>query len=210
MHFTSLYSGKFFAEVYGKENMTVLDIGGTNVNGSLRGFFTSNKMKYICLDIEPHPSVDIVVKPGDKLPFENGSIDIIVSTSCFEHDPCFWITFKEMCRVIKSDGIIYVNAPSNGEYHKYPGDNWRFYPDAGQALAYWSGISYNNETIYPVSVKETFFIKKEGQTWIDFICIWQRSNYKEETIVLSDEIKYKNGLLKQKLIDNGFDVTTSI
>lgn len=167
-------------------------------------------MKYICLDIEPHPSVDVVIKPGEKFPFENGSIDIIVSTSCFEHDPCFWVTFKEMCRVTKLDGFIYINAPSNGEYHKYPGDNWRFYPDAGQALAYWSSISYNNENIYPVSVKETFFIHKDDQIWTDFVCIWQRSNEKTCDIIINDEIKNKNGLLKQKLIDNGFNIKISI
>lgn len=51
-------------------------------------------MKYICLDIEKYDSTNIVIKPCDKFPFENGSIDLIVFTSCFERDPCFWLTFK--------------------------------------------------------------------------------------------------------------------
>lgn len=206
MHYTSSHSGKYFAETYGKPNFTVVDIGGSNVNGSLKDFFITNNMKYICVDIEPHPSVDIVMKPGDKFPFENESIDLIVSTSCFEHDPCFWITFKEMCRVVKLGGHIYINAPSNGTYHKYPGDNWRFYPDAGQALAYWSSISYNNENIHPVCVKETFFIYHPGQIWIDFVCIWERTSTKQTDIVLRDEIKNNIGPLKQKLIDNDFNI----
>jgi len=46
-------------------------------------------MKYVCIDMEADASVDIVVPPGEKLPFEDGSVDLIVSTSCFEHDPCF-------------------------------------------------------------------------------------------------------------------------
>ena len=113
MHDTSLYSGKYFAEVYGSPGLTVVDIGGQDVNGSLKEYF--NGMNYICVDITPHPSVDIVIEPGKKLPFEDGTIDLIVSTSCFEHDPCFWITFKEMCRILKPDGYIYINAPGNGE-----------------------------------------------------------------------------------------------
>lgn len=145
MHYTALKCGEAFAETYGEKNKIVIDVGGKNVNGSLKEFFINKGMKYICVDIEVHESVDIVIKPGDKLPFENNTIDLIVSTSCFEHDPCFWLTFKEFTRVIKDDGYIYVNAPTNGPYHTYPGDNWRFYLDAGQALAYWSGIQITSK-----------------------------------------------------------------
>ena len=109
--------------------------------------------------MEADASVDIVIHPGEKLPFEDSSVDLIVSTSCFEHDPCFWLTFKEMTRIIKPSGYIYVNAPTSCMYRQYPGDNWRFYSDAGQALAYWSGIKMSTENIYPVKVIETFNIQ---------------------------------------------------
>ena len=33
-----------------------------------------------------------------------------------------------------TDWLFYLNAPSNGEFHRYPVDCWRFYPDAGGAL----------------------------------------------------------------------------
>ena len=62
--------------------------------------------------MEADPSVDIVTPPGDKLPFGDSYVDLIVSTSCFEHDPCFWMTFKEMTRIIKPSGYIYINAPT--------------------------------------------------------------------------------------------------
>jgi len=114
MHDTASKGGELFAECYGGVNKVVVDIGGQDMNGSLRVFFENLGMKYICLDMEEDSSVDIVVKPGHRFPFEDGSIDLIVSTSCFEHDPCFWITFKEMSRVTKLGGFIYVNAPTNG------------------------------------------------------------------------------------------------
>ena len=39
MHPKSLISGKAFADSYGIQNGLVVDIGGRDVNGSLRSFF---------------------------------------------------------------------------------------------------------------------------------------------------------------------------
>lgn len=201
MHYTSLISGKAFSESYGKPNSIVIDIGGRDVNGSLRSFFESKGMTFVCIDMEAHPSVDIVIPPSEKLPFEDGSVDFIVSTSCFEHDPCFWLTFKEMTRIIKPSGYIYINAPTSGPYHTYPGDNWRFYSDAGQALAYWSGKQISNEAIYPVKVVETFNVL--GEIWNDFVCVWQRVSIEniEKNITVHSDIINHIGIL-EKTINN--------
>lgn len=210
MHDTSLIAGKIFAENYGGINKIILDVGGKNVNGSLRQFFEKLGMKYICLDIEEHSSVDVVIKPGNKLPFDNGSIDLIVSTSCFEHDPCFWLTFKEMTRIIKLDGFIYVNCPTNGPYHRYPGDNWRFYSDAGQALAYYSGFQFENEEVFPVKVVETFHILPSKDIWIDFVCVWQRVNIKETEIIVSKSISQNIGKMEKALNNNNYNTVKKI
>ena len=204
MHDTASKSGELFAMSYGGVNKVVVDIGGQDINGSLRSFFENLGMKYICVDIEPHISVDIVIKPGDKLPFNNGTIDLIVSTSCFEHDPCFWITFKEMSRITKLGGFIYVNAPSDGAYHCHPGDNWRFYSDAGQALSYWSSFQFSNEPVFPVKVVETFHILPKHDVWCDFVCVWERVDEKQSDIVVSKNIIEKNGILEKMLNDNKF------
>ena len=202
MHDTAIKLGKFFAETYGKNDFIVVDLGGMNINGSLRPFFENLNMKYISVDLDKDQSVDITVKPYEKLPFETGSVDIVVSTSCFEHDPCFWITFKELCRIVKLGGYIYINAPSNGLYHKYPGDNWRFYSDAGQALSFWASKQINGEEIFPVKVLETFHVLPIDDIWIDFICIFERVNEITTEIIVSDEVSTSVGLLKQKMIDN--------
>lgn len=204
MHDTASKSGELFAKSYGGVGKVVVDIGGQDVNGSLRGFFENLGMKYICLDIQEHTSVDIVVKPGDKLPFDNGSIDLIVSTSCFEHDPCFWITFKEMTRITKLGGFIYVNVPTNGPYHCHPGDNWRFYSDAGQALSYWSSFQFSNEHVFPVKVVETFHILPKKDGWCDFVCVWERVDEKQSDIVVSKIIFENIGILEKMLNDNKF------
>jgi hypothetical protein len=41
-------------------------------------------------------------------------------------------------RVLKPKGLCYLNAPSNGNIHRYPVDCWRFYPDSGRALITWA------------------------------------------------------------------------
>jgi len=160
-----------------------------------------------------------VNKPGDKLPFDTESIDNVISTSCFEHDPCFWITFKEMCRITKPGGFIYVNAPAFGPYHKHPGDNWRFYNDAAQALAHWSAIKYNSEPDdgdYPVIVDETFLIDPPvGEIWTDLVSVWHRvtksdladmERTKPQGIILPDDIRSTVGPLQARLRDRGLQI----
>ena len=206
MHYTALVSGKSFSETYGINNGLVVDIGGRNINGSLREFFEEKGMRFVCVDMEADPSVDIVTPPGEKLPFDDGSVDLIVSTSCFEHDPCFWLTFREMTRIIKPTGFIYINAPTKGYYHGHPGDNWRFYSDAGQALAFWSGKQMSNEDVYPVKVIETFNIPDDF--WDDFVCVWQRVDIEnaEKSIVVQEDILNNIGILEERI--NKYGLTT--
>jgi SAM-dependent methyltransferase len=234
MHISASAAGRAFAELYGKPNDVVVDIGGRAVNGSLRTSFEERGMKFVCVDIEDDVSVDIVTKPGDKLPFDTESVDCVVSTSCFEHDPCFWITFKEMCRITKPGGYVYVNAPAYGMYHKYPGDNWRFFSDAAQALAHWSAVKYSRDPDdgdYPVVVHETFMIDPPpGEIWTDMVCVWRRVPPVADTadtadiadtadtadtadiadttdtaaIVLSDQIRNVRGPLQTKLNAMGY------
>lgn len=200
MHDTALIALQSLAVVYGFKGASVVDIGGLNINGSARADFERLGMRYTVVDMEEHPSVDIVVKPGEPLPFATGSIDIILSTSCFEHDPVFWITFKEMTRIVNpSTGIIYINAPAQGKYHSHPGDNWRFYQDAAQALAFWSGYEGNQ---YPVKVVETFHIFPKSAEWVDFVAIWSRHHQASKSIKLDASQKASIGRLQSYMINN--------
>ncbi len=82
-------------------------------------------------------NVDIIVEDHQPLGIKDQYADVVVSTSCFEHDPQFWVTFKDLVRVVKTGGLLYINAPSGGPYHGYPRDCWRFYEDAWKALSDW-------------------------------------------------------------------------
>ena len=113
---------------------SVLDVGSYDVNGSVKPIVTRYGGRYTGLDIEAGPGVDVVLnEPGAPFPFEDRSFDVVVSTSCLEHDPAFWLTVAEMMRV--SSQWIYLNVPSAQQYHAYPIDCWRFMLDSMGALA---------------------------------------------------------------------------
>ena len=90
------------------------------------------------------------------------------STSCFEHNQMFWLAFTEMVRVVKPGGHVYINAPSNGTYHAYPYDNWRFYPDASLALVAWA-----KRQGMDVALIESFVARKKA-VWNDCVMVFQR------------------------------------
>jgi hypothetical protein len=93
----------------------------------------------------------------------------VLASSVFEHDPTFWHTFSELCRITKPGGHIYVSAPANGVVHRFPQDCWRFYPDAGVALAGWGQRSG-----FEVTLIESFVADQGGELWNDFVAVFVR------------------------------------
>jgi SAM-dependent methyltransferase len=171
MHDTAMRTGAAFFESYGKlfANPSILDVGSMDVNGTLRSVAPEGS-SYTGIDLSSGPSVDRVVAAGETFPFADESFDLAVSTSCFEHDPMFWVTFVEMARVTRPGGFLYISAPSNGPYHGYPGDCWRFYADAAVALATWA--KRNDQ---PIELIETFMMPPQNDIWIDNVMIFGKA-----------------------------------
>lgn len=118
----------------------VYDIGSLSVGGSFKPLFEDLGWQYRGVDIEAGPNVDIVLEDPYVLPLEDNSARLVTSGQAFEHIEFFWLTFKEMARVLDTNGYIFLIAPSRGHEHKYPVDCWRFYPDGYRALAKWGGL----------------------------------------------------------------------
>jgi SAM-dependent methyltransferase len=166
MHISAYKNCVKFYEEFCKPNtqLKVVDFGSYDINGSLKPIFKTHN--YIGIDMSAGPNVDIVCN-NDKTPFEDNSVDIIVSSSNFEHDDFFWMTFLEMCRILKPGGLIYINAPSSGPYHGFPGDNWRFYADSWRSLAKWAS---KNE--YNLQLLKSYIDTSEQ--WCDNIGIFRK------------------------------------
>lgn len=77
--------------------------------------------EFINVDIFPFPEVDIV-SDATKLPFKDNTIDAAVSESLFEHVPDAHLVAREMVRVVKPGGYVYVSAPFMHPFHASPDD----------------------------------------------------------------------------------------
>lgn len=130
----------------GKGGLSVLDLGskdvmaGTEKWGSYKPIFTNLGLEYTGLDLEEGNNVDVVLKDPYKFPFEDNSFDVVISGQAFEHVEFFWMTMKEIERVLKVGGYVIIIAPSRGPEHRYPVDCWRFYPDGMRALGKYVGL----------------------------------------------------------------------
>ena len=165
MHYTAQKLGRLFFEQYWSAHFSIIvELGSYDFNGTLRKFQPKGS-SWIGLDIEPGPSVDICVKAGDPLPIESESADAVLATSVFEHDEASrWMTSTRCVGLREAGRILYINAPSNGGYHRYPQDCWRFYPDAANALEKWARAQGME-----ISVCESFVANREADIWNDFV-----------------------------------------
>jgi SAM-dependent methyltransferase len=169
MHDTAHDIGRRFFEMYfAVPPIAILEIGSLDVNGTLRDCAPAGSA-YTGVDLAPGRGVDIVLEDPHSLPFADERYDAVVSSSCLEHDPMFWATFIEMVRVAKTSGYIYINAPSNGSYHAYPADNWRFYPDAPLALTAWA-----HHRVREIELIESFVARRKADQWNDCVMVFRK------------------------------------
>lgn len=107
----------------------VLEVGSLNVNGSVRPLLAGAK-SYMGVDFQPGPGVDQVMN-AHALQLPDASFDLVVSTEMLEHDDEFWVSVREMSRVLRRGGHLLLTARGNGFMpHEYPDDFWRFMPSA--------------------------------------------------------------------------------
>ena len=70
-----------------------------------------------------------------QLGFSEAEFDIVISTEMLEHDDAFWLSMKEMGRVLRPGGLLIITARGNGFMpHGYPHDYWRFMPQSMEKL----------------------------------------------------------------------------
>lgn len=85
------------------EHVAVLEVGSYDVNGSVKQFFDS-PLFYTGLDLAPGKGVDVVCA-GHLFDYPV-PYDTVISTECFEHDPMWYYTFKNMHRLCRQGGLV--------------------------------------------------------------------------------------------------------
>ena len=169
MHDTALNSflefKKTYLDIKNDRTIKVLEIG-SGYSPHVRQAI-NNEFNYSGVDIAQGKNVDVVLKDPYKLPFDSDSIDSMISISTFEHTEFFWVTYLEILRILKPDGLFFLNAPSNSKFHRYSTDNWRFYPDSSIALEKWG--KKNN---YNPKVLEHYTNYENGRDiWNDYVAV---------------------------------------
>lgn len=94
----------------------------------------------INLDIHPYENVDVV---GDiySLPFADSEVEAVICDQVLEHLRDTGKAMREMRRVLKTGGLIYVATPFVSPYHSSPDDYYRFSQQGLEALMEQHGFS---------------------------------------------------------------------
>lgn len=169
MHTNSLNIMEEFVEQYVPDtDLEILDLGSRVVErqqhlGSYRQFYTNSKWKYTGADTEAGTNVDIVIKDYD-FPFKDETFDVVISGQTIEHVEYPWKWFKELARVLKTNGLCCIIAPAKIHEHKYPIDTYRYYPDGMRALAKWSGLEVIKvkRVVVDAGMEDTYLIAKKA------------------------------------------------
>lgn len=117
---------------------SVLDIGGGEPFGKWLKEYKSlfKNCEYKSFDYNASTGADVV---GDihAIPLLNDSVDAIICSSVLEHVRDPHIAMRELTRILKPRGHIFVYVPSIYPYHARPGhypDLWRFFEDTMHQL----------------------------------------------------------------------------
>lgn len=61
-----------------------------------------------------------------RLPFNEGTFDAVICTQVLEHVPEPLQVLREICRVLKSGGRLFLSAPQSSHQHQKPHDFYRY------------------------------------------------------------------------------------
>ena len=89
----------------------VLDIGSLDINGNNQYLF--DDCLYLGIDLLPGKNVDLAIT-GHNLQLPDESIDVIISTECFEHDKFYSLTLKNIVRMLKPGGLLVFSCATTG------------------------------------------------------------------------------------------------
>jgi SAM-dependent methyltransferase len=116
--------------------LTILDVGGRGIGSdrSYRSIFADLEPVYHIADIVDGDGVTHIMPGPYTLPFDNDSIDLIVSGQTLEHVQNPFRSIAEMKRVLRPNCCMIIIAPSAGPRHDVV-DCWRFMDDAFKSIA---------------------------------------------------------------------------
>jgi SAM-dependent methyltransferase len=149
------------------DHFKILEIGSFDINGSIRAFLQDSKTEYIGVDLCEGKGVDII-SFGHTLELPENSIDFVISCECFEHDPHWLETFKNMYKFAKCGAFVAFTCASLGRLEH---GTRRTNPDHSPGTQF-IGLDY-----YKNLTKEDFYKKLD----IDKLFVWHYFFYEKSS-----------------------------
>ena len=104
----------------------IYDIGSKDARAGYAFGKPPTDAKIVCVDIEESVGVDLVADAHNLHMVDNDSVDFVTSISVLEHVKYPQKVIKEIHRILKPGGIIYINVPFIFPFHAAPSDFYRF------------------------------------------------------------------------------------
>ena len=123
---------EYLVKIGNHTGIKILEIGSREVAGAFDARRRFSNAQYVGFDYYPGPNVDVA---GDahKLSqyFGNQEFDIIYSSAVFEHFAMPWVVATEIAKVLKVNGILFVETHFSFGSHERP---WHFFQFSDMAL----------------------------------------------------------------------------
>lgn len=116
---------------YVKSESIILDYGCGNM--PYKRLFEVKCKKYLGVDFPDNSNADLHIKNG-KIPLEDKSVDIVISTQVLEHVENTGEYLNECYRVLKDGGKLLLSTHGHWKYHPDPTDFWRWTKDGLQKI----------------------------------------------------------------------------
>ena len=118
-----LYLQRFLPEANG----AILEIGSKDYGNTVPFRKHVRHHEYVGLDMASGAGVDVVGDLShDLCGLDEGRFDLIICCSVLEHVEKPWLMARNIVRLTKPEGRVYMSVPWVWRYHPYPDDYFRF------------------------------------------------------------------------------------
>lgn len=141
----------------------ILEVGSLQVPGQegfadLRPFFKGKT--FVGCDMQVGSGVDIA-EDIENLGIRDETIGTALIVDTLEHVGNPWKALEQINRVLKRNGMVVMTSTMNFPIHDYPGDFWRFTPEAFELLLQdfpvkisgYQGLPQNPHTVFCIGFK---------------------------------------------------------
>jgi len=152
----------------------VIEIGSKDYGSTTSFRDLYRDVDYVGADLEAGKGVDVVVDLTKGLgSLEEGRFALAICCSVLEHTPEPWVMARNLLRLLRPGGMLYLSVPWVWRYHAYPDDYFRFSPRAVQALfpgLEWAQAAYSTNVaneIVPLDLRDFREIDNRMAAFVD-------------------------------------------